>query len=166
MGMDRQRLTPDERANLVAYLDEELNPAEARAIATKLTHSPTARREIEVLRKTWEMLDHLPRPVTSPEFTERTLTEIRKLDEHGDALGLAVASGLRRVLAPALWVGASAVAFLLGYAVMAWAWPDPTSRLTRDLSIAEHLDEYRDVGSFEFLNELYHSPEFGPGQSE
>jgi hypothetical protein len=40
-----------------------------------------------------------------------------------------------------------------------WLWPDPTSRLVRDLSLAEHLDEYRDVGSFEFLHLLDEIPD-------
>ena len=48
----------------------------------------------------------------------------------------------------------------VGYAITQWVWPNPTERLSRDLSIAEHLDEYRDVGTFEFLEVLVHSPEF------
>ena len=43
----------------------------------------------------------------------------------------------------------------------AWAWPDPVARLVRDLSLAEHLDEYKEVGTFEFLEELAKSKEFG-----
>ena len=45
---EQQRLSPGERANLVAYLDRELNEAETRAITTKLTQSVTARRELEL----------------------------------------------------------------------------------------------------------------------
>ncbi|MGZ3430943.1 MAG: anti-sigma factor family protein, partial [Isosphaeraceae bacterium] len=45
----------------------------------------------------------------------------------------------------------AAAAFALGFALVRWAWPDPAARLVRDLSIAEHLDEYKEVGSFEFL---------------
>ena len=36
-GFDRQRLNPEERANLVAYVDGELTEAEARSLSTKLT---------------------------------------------------------------------------------------------------------------------------------
>jgi hypothetical protein len=52
------------------------------------------------------------------------------------------------------------LAFAIGYAVIQWVWPNPSARLTRELPIAEHLDEYREVGSFEFLRELAESPEF------
>ena len=56
---EQLRLTPDERADLVAYVDGELPEAHSRTISTKLTQSATARREVEMLQKTWEMLDHL-----------------------------------------------------------------------------------------------------------
>src|SRR5262245_43860453 len=73
-GPDQLRLTPDERADLVAYVDGELPEATARAIATKLTQSATARREVEMLQKTWELLGHLPMPQVDAQFSERTLT--------------------------------------------------------------------------------------------
>ena len=59
---EQLRLTPDERADLVAFVDGELPEAHSRLISTKLTQSATARREVEMLQKTWEMLDHLPLP--------------------------------------------------------------------------------------------------------
>jgi anti-sigma factor RsiW len=155
-----QRLSPAERANLVAYLDGELTETEARAIATKLTQSPTARREVESLERTWQLLDHLPRPRAPENFTERTLSGIRRIDERGGQFEAAIVSAARRALRAGLWVAAALVAFGAGYALTYWAWPNPTARLTRDLSIAEHLDEYREVGTFEFLKLLANSPEF------
>ena len=59
-----------------------------------------------------------------------------------------------------LFVGPAllAIAFTL---VRAWrVWPDPTAKLARDLSIAESFDEYRDVGTLEFLERLDTSPAF------
>lgn len=159
-GSDRQRLTPAERADLVAYLDGELPEAESRAIATKLTQSLSARREIEVLQKTWEMLEHLPRPRASEAFTQRTLTEADRLSVAGDKIADAASRALRRALVMGLCVLASLACFGVGLVLTRWAWPDPTSRLTRDLSIAEHLDEYREVGTLEFLERLDSSPEF------
>ena len=57
IGPEHQRLTPFDRENLVAYLDGELDEAVSRSISTKLTASLTARRELETLEKTWEMLN-------------------------------------------------------------------------------------------------------------
>ena len=79
-GPDQQRLRPEERANLVAYIDGELTEAESRALSTKITHSATARREVELLKKTWDVLDKLPRPQVSDQFQDRTLTYIRSLE--------------------------------------------------------------------------------------
>jgi len=161
MGPDQQRLTSAERANLVAYLDGELNEAEAQAIATKLTKSVIARREIEVLEKTWELLDHLPRARVSDDFTARTLTEVERLtnqDEHFDSV---LKQTTERVIRITVWVLASLLAFGGGYLATNRLWPNPVARLVRDLSIAEHLEEYREVGDFELLQALAHSPEFG-----
>jgi len=160
MGPEQQRLTPLERANLVAYIDGELTEVESQAIATKLAHSATARREIELLEKTWVLLDHLPRPKAPEDFTARTLTEVRRLATQGLQFQSTVSSGLRRAARAVLYTLASLLAFGLGFLLMKWVWPDPTARLVRDLPIAEHLDELRDVGSMEFLQEIANDPAF------
>jgi hypothetical protein len=155
-----KRLTPAERANLVAYLDGELGEAEARVIATKLTNSPTARREVEVLEKTWELLDFLPRPNAPDDFTARTMTEVRQLAAEGGKFESLARQVTLRAARTAMWTGAAVLTFGLGYVVTHWVWPNPTARLARDLPIAEHLDEYQEVGTMDFLQELVNSPEF------
>lgn len=160
MGADQQRLTPDERANLVAYLDDELNEAESRAIATKLTQSVSARREVDALAKTWELLDFLPRPKMSGDFTQRTLTEVGRLEVTGDRLAGLASRTLRHAGRTALWSLLAAALFVAGLVATRWIWPDPTARLARDLSIAESYDDYRAIGSIEFLEGLDRSPDF------
>ncbi len=161
-GPEQLRLTPDERADLVAYIDGELPDAASRALSTKLTHSATARREVEVLKKTWELLGHLPFPEVDAGFTERTVTEIRRLELKNPAWE----SSFKAATSWAVLVGAyiilGGLALGLGYAATRWLWPDPSSRLARDLSLFEHLDEYLEVGSFEFLIELADAPDFRP----
>jgi hypothetical protein len=157
---EQHRLSPAERANLVAYIDRELNDAESRAIATKLTQSVTARRELEALEKTWELLDFLPRPQPSAGFTERTLSEVQlQVDREGRLLNIADAAAVR-LIRVAVLVFSSLATLALCYVATRWIWPDPTGRLERHLSLAEHLDEYLDVGSYDFLNKLDQSPEF------
>ena len=56
-------LNERERADLVAWLDGELEGEAARA-------------EADALRKTWELLDYLPRPEPSASFTHRTLSRL------------------------------------------------------------------------------------------
>lgn len=160
MVPDHQRLSSEERSNLVAYLDGELTEAESRTIATKLTQSMTARCELESLQKTWEMLDLLPRPQASGDFTERTLTIAVRSSGKGDRFASQASDLARKVGAILALAVASAALFAIGYAGILRVWPNPTARLAHDLSIAENLDEYREVGSIEFLELLDRDPDF------
>ncbi len=159
---EQLRLSPDERADLVAYLDGELPEAHTRVISTKLTQSETARREVEILKKTWELLDFLPRPKAPPEFSERTISHIHRLEVAGHSWEPLVASWSAQAGTVLVYLVAIGVSLGAGYAVTRWVWPDPTERVARELTLAEHLDEYLDVGSFEFLTQLAASKEFGP----
>jgi anti-sigma factor RsiW len=165
MSPDQQRLSEVDRSNLVAYLDGELGENEEQILATKLTQSISGRREMEALQRTWELLDFLPRPQASEGLSSRTLTEVRKLDLKG-AVFVSAAVSVARHAAVVLVCAASVLVTLgLGYVSARWIWPDSTARLARELSIAEHLDEYQDAGSFEFLEMLDQSPAFnGVGQ--
>jgi len=158
---DQLRLTPEERADLVAYVDGELPESHARTIATKLTKSATARREVEMLEKTWELLDYLPRPHVTEQFSEKTVSHIRRLELEGHPWEPALVAWSARLGRLAVYLVIAAASLGLGYVLTRWAWPDPTARLVRDLTLAERLDEYQEVGSFEFLSQLADSPEFG-----
>ena len=153
-----QRLTQTERGNLVAYLDGELNEVEARAISTKLTQSVSARREAEALRKTWELLEYLPRPTATPQLAQQTLTEIARLGQGNPRLAGLAGRVVRFGGRAAACLLTAAVTLALGYAGARWLWPDPSARLARQLSLAEHLDEYEEIGTFEFLQQLDESP--------
>jgi hypothetical protein len=63
-------------AELVAYLDGELDPADARRVESRLATDPDVRARAAALKKTFELLDHLPRPEPSPTFTSRTLERL------------------------------------------------------------------------------------------
>jgi hypothetical protein len=73
---ERQPLSEQDRADLVAYLDGELKGEAARALQAKLQLHPEARAEAEALARTWDLLDYLPRAEPSPAFTERTLSRL------------------------------------------------------------------------------------------
>lgn len=63
-------------AELVAYLDGELDAAEARRVELRLASDPQARAKASALKKTYDLLDYLPRPEPSPDFTTRTLHKL------------------------------------------------------------------------------------------
>lgn len=161
MATETHRLTDIERANLVAYLDGELNETEAHVLGTKITQSVTARREIDSLKKTWELLDFLPRNEPPDDFSSRTATlALQQVPGRGDWLADAGGRFAPIVTRVAVLLGVAAATATLGFALTWWAWPDPSARLVRDLPIAEHLDELREVRSLEFLRLLESSPHF------
>ncbi len=69
-------LSDDERAELVAYLDGELPKPAAQAMEAKLHTDPRMRAEVETLRRTWELLDYLPKPKPKADFASRTLDRV------------------------------------------------------------------------------------------
>jgi anti-sigma factor RsiW len=73
---DKPNITEAERAELVAYLDGEVDQKTAMTIEAKLGRDPRVRSEADQLKRTWELLDYLPRPAPSPDFTHRTLERL------------------------------------------------------------------------------------------
>jgi ferric-dicitrate binding protein FerR (iron transport regulator) len=157
-----QPLTVEDRDNLVAYLDGELEENQRQELAIRLTRDSQARREVEALDATWQLLDYLPQPQASPELTHRTLTQIHRFSHP-------ITPRARRFFTLQLdgWGNLIAALTLLGlfglaYVSARWLWPDPTARLADRLSLAEHLDEYRALeGDLTFLQQLQRMPEFG-----
>lgn len=157
---DHLRLTADERADLVAFLDGELAEDRVRILEEKLTRSLSGRREIESLRSTWDLLDLLPRPLADEAFTERTITLASERPSGDDRLVGAARTIFRRCASLSVVVAVLTLCALVGYAATRWIWPDRTARLARDLTIAERLDDYQAVGYFDFLRRLDESTLF------
>lgn len=63
-------------ADLVAYLDGELDPADARRVEARLAADPAARARADALQRAYDLLDYLPRHEPSPDFTSRTLERL------------------------------------------------------------------------------------------
>lgn len=63
-------------AELVAYLDGELDPPSAHKVEARLAKDPAARARAAELKKSFDLLDYLPRPEPSPTFTTRTLDKL------------------------------------------------------------------------------------------
>ena len=97
---DEKPLSDEERDELVAYLDGEADAATQRALEAKLSRDPRARAEAEALRRTWALLDFLPKPEPSTDFTARTLSRVGVVRPVPSAWGLAAPQAPRR-----RWVG-------------------------------------------------------------
>jgi anti-sigma factor RsiW len=151
-------LSEKERADLVAYLDGELHGEAARQLEAKLQLHPQARAEAEALKRTWELLDYLPRAEPSPRFTERTLSRLRPVAS-GPARGLTP----RRWLAGAAWAAGLVLAFAAGWVGYDRLVPrEPGEReLVRDLRIIENKRLYDPIDDLDFLRQLDQPELFG-----
>lgn len=160
----RRPITEQERADLVAYLDGELSGEEARAIEAKISLDPRVRAEAESLKKTWDLLDFLPKTEPSPSFTERTLSRVDPLAAPAEPAGEEGQAEVGRwlVLAGAWGLGL-VVSAVAGYAMMRAMLPRVAGEreLVRDLRLIENKRYYDQVDDFEFLEKLDHPDLFG-----
>src|SRR5215510_9110948 len=109
-------LSDEDRENLTAYLDGELDEESARQLEAKLSIDDEARAEADALQQAWGMLDYLPRPEPSSSFTHRTL----------ERLAVQTATVPRRVpgwVGGLGWVAAMLVAAVIGFFAANRIWP-------------------------------------------
>lgn len=66
-------------AELIAYLDGELDPTAARQVERKLAADPDLRARADALKRSFDLLEFLPKPEPSPTFATRTLDKLPAL---------------------------------------------------------------------------------------
>jgi anti-sigma factor RsiW len=156
-------LSDEERSELIAYLDGELNDKAARAMEAKLSRDPRARAEADALLRTWELLDHLPRPEPTEDFTQRTIQSVSALRP------VVVGRNRWRVwIGGTSWAAGVLLAAAAGYAGVTWFTPKPPNdeALVRELRIIENKRYYDLVDDLEFLRDLDHPDRFGDDNLE
>lgn len=155
---------PQLTADLVAYLDGELDAEASRRIEQLLASSPEVRERLVRLEQTWDLLDELPRVCVGDVFTRSTIEMVAVKQEQA----LVGASpdgerGWRHVVLGAMGLVAAGVIGWLGVQLV---WPDPNRRLLEDLPVLEHLDQYQQVGDIEFLRRLQADGLFAEEESD
>jgi anti-sigma factor RsiW len=157
---DPPRPDDEEREELVAFLDGELSDDDAHKVEAKLNVDPKARAEADALRRTWDLLEFLPRPEPSPSFTHRTLERV------GPIRTTQPMPRRRRWVAAAVglgWAASLVAAVAAGYGGAAhFLKRGPTEQdLVRDLRVIENKRLYELGEDVEFLRELDHPDVFG-----
>lgn len=153
------RLSPEQRENLVAYLDGELPETASKEIDQVLLKSPAVQHDVDMLSRTWDLLDQLPRLTGTGHLTQRTLTAVRQ-DEAPKPLVPAwwkdrlPREQLRRGGIVVAWVAALALSAVAGFLVTNRMIPGTSDELLVNLPVIEKLDSYANVESVEFLREL------------
>ena len=151
---DQKRLSAEDRKDLVAYLDGEVESTVAGHLKEKIASSYSAQQEVEVLQRTWDLLDNLPMPAATGDFTNRTVELITRDDLRRDRFGMNVAQWGQRLFWVVLWLVGVAACFVVGWAVTLY-WPDPNRRLVENLPVLQRYEAYRAIGDFEFLKGLH-----------
>jgi anti-sigma factor RsiW len=169
-------LNDEDREQLIAFLDGELDEKAARLWEARLQRDPHARAEAEALSRTWQLLDYLPQPEPSATFSSRTLDRVSVLRP------VQAKPRTARRWPPWLlgggWAAGVVIAALLGFAMVNRPSPAPSEpvaeadpadleqRLVRDLRIIENLRLYEHVDDIKFLRELANDPDlFGDEMS-
>jgi anti-sigma factor RsiW len=153
------RLNSDQRSNLIAYLDGELPEPAAKEIEHVLSRSPTVQHDVEMLSRTWDLLDQLPRLTGSSDLTNRMVTVVKEAEEPkpflpATWLARIPKEPLRRGGIVAVWAAGLALAAVAGFLVTNRMMPDPSQELLKNLPVIEKLDLYSNVETIDFLREL------------
>ena len=149
------RLTPEQRDNLAAYLDGELEETATQEIEHILAVSEVARHEVDMLSRTWDMLNSLPTHKASGEFTRKTVSSMRAAERSGPGLASqAVKQNARRGGVLALWAAILAVCGYAGFSATNHWVPNDAEQLLDDYEIINNLDKLQEAGNLEFLQVL------------
>jgi hypothetical protein len=136
---------------LVAYLDGELDAESARRIEALLASNSAVRQRLQSLERTWDLLDELDVAPLGEPFTQTTLEMVAVAAREEVERGRADAPRQRRRFLVVLGIALLAAA---ATAFAAVAIHDPDRQLLRDLPVLENIDEYRQIGSIDFLHRL------------
>jgi anti-sigma factor RsiW len=162
----------DATEELVAYLDGELNPKAAEALAAQLNRDANLRAEVEALQRTWDILDVLPQPLPSSTFASRTVSQaIPIAGPSGRTVVLGGPSGSAAAAFPppgprtGFWAAAVAIVLAAGaggyFAHQALAPANKSASINppiEDISLMRNMRLYRNVDSIESVKAL-DSPE-------
>lgn len=151
---EKTELTIEQREDLVAYLDGELDEERTQAMERLLAQNPQARHEVDMLTRTFSLLDSLPRLSASSEFSQQTMEIVRSDASPPTMRDRAWYRNARRGIVVASWVVGLLLAGMTGYYSAEYFFPKERPELVQELPVIENLDAYSDVRNIDFLKEL------------
>ncbi len=160
------RLTAEQREDFVAYLDGELGERETATVEETLAESEVARREVEMLSRTWDLLEELPRVTASSQFSTRTLSSIQLDDVSGRITDRPWFRKIRRGAVLVIGLACVCLSAVGGFLVTNRWVPNDIDAIAHDYSVIENFHIYQQTGvdstesSLEFIEQLWKSGHF------
>ena len=148
------RLSTEDRENLSAYLDGELDDGGTQRIESLLVQSSVARNDVELLSKTYDLLDELPRPDAPKDFLEKTLATAKMEQVKHPISEQKWFITTQQILILSGWTVALVVASVIGFMVTYQYIERPDDALIQELPLIQNLDRYEEVQNVEFLDLL------------
>ncbi len=140
-------------AQLVAYLDGELDSAANEEIERRLCEDAEYRLRLRQLQQSWDLMDLIPQVDVDQSFTQNTVAMVA-VRATKDAN---VEQSRRRKLRKQRWwatLAGTAAAFLAGYVFVYQYVQRENRQMLQDLPVIERMEEYRYADSVEFLRML------------
>jgi len=159
-SLDNAHYDEAEQAQLVAYLDGELDVEESRQVEQRLADDERYRRQLKELDEAWGLLEDLPRADVNDMFTRTTVAMVAVAAEQ-DARQAQVSRQRRSWFG---WACAAAVVIIagsIGFAAARFRLDRPNREVVADLPVIENVDIYRYVDSVEWLETLDKPELFG-----
>ncbi len=149
------RLSTEDRDNLAAYLDGELDDDSTRRIESVLSNNTVARNDVEILARTYEMLDVLPREKAPTDFAEQTIATA-KLESYKKPLSEEPwFRKTQQALVLLTWTAFMVAAATFGFAISNQWIEREQDTVINELQVIKNLDVYSEVGySLDFLDQL------------
>ena len=142
-----------EQAEMVAYLDGELDVQQVADVEKRLSEDHEYRLRLQQLQQAWDLLDELPRSRADDQFTRSTV-EIVVVKARDEINQLGSLPAWRRRLPLLLGLLLVMGTTLTGYLLSWHAATADNRRFIKDLPVIEKVSQYRDAESLEFLRLL------------
>lgn len=149
---------PDD--DLIAYLDGELDDDAAEAVESKLANDPDARTRADEYKKSFGLLDYLPKSEPSSTFATRTITRLMPaVSASGSQTTPTTLPRPRKVWPEVMIWGLLAVLATIAAFAGSRVWRQattlpPADLPISDLAVIESLPLYAGVDDIDFLRDL------------
>jgi anti-sigma factor RsiW len=156
MSQDPEKVSDStriEQAEMVAYLDGELDVQQVADVEKRLSEDHEYRLRLQQLQQAWDLLDELPRSRADDQFTRSTV-EIVVVKARDEINQLGSLPAWRRRLPLLLGFLLVMGTTLTGYLLSWRAATADNRRFIKDLPVIEKVSQYRDAESLEFLRLL------------